>query len=162
MLTTDSQYVRQGITQWIQGWVARQWRTRDGTDVKNQDLWRRLHALNQALRVDWHWVSARSGCEGNERADALAKQAIPRDEIAPPIDLKTLQKVVSGGQTGADRAGLKAACILGIETGGWAPTGFATANGNDPTLGTKFHLKELVVQDKSMFCGPKCDMLFIL
>lgn len=64
--------------------------------------------------------------------------------------MPTLRKVISGGQTGADRAGLEAAAILGIETGGWAPTGFATAKGKDPSLSTKFHLKELIVQSKSM------------
>jgi ribonuclease HI len=92
-LTTDSQYVRQGITQWINGWVRKQWRTAKGEFVKNQDLWLRLDALNRALQPDWHWVKAHSGCTGNERADALAKGVItalrqesPEESILRAVD----------------------------------------------------------------------------
>lgn len=74
-LTTDSQYVRRGITEWIKTWVRKQWRTAQGAFVKNQDLWRQLHALNQSLCVEWHWVKSHSGCAGNERADQLAREA---------------------------------------------------------------------------------------
>ncbi|MBN1956031.1 MAG: ribonuclease HI [Anaerolineae bacterium] len=74
-LYTDSQYVRQGITQWISGWVSRGWLTRSKTPVKNQDLWRRLHRLAQAHDVTWHWLEGHAGHPLNERADWLAREA---------------------------------------------------------------------------------------
>ena len=72
-LYTDSQYVRQGITEWMPGWVRRQWRTAGGDPVKNRDLWERLHAAAQRHRIDWHWVKGHSGQPDNERVDALAR-----------------------------------------------------------------------------------------
>ncbi len=77
-LTTDSQYVRQGITQWLAGWKARGWKTADKKPVKNQDLWQRLEAAAAPHRVDWHWVRGHAGHPENERADALARAAIAR------------------------------------------------------------------------------------
>jgi ribonuclease HI len=81
-LYTDSQYVRQGITEWMPGWVRRQWRTAGGDPVKNRDLWERLHAAAQRHRIDWHWVKGHSGQPDNERVDALARaqaQAFQQD-----------------------------------------------------------------------------------
>jgi ribonuclease HI len=81
-LYTDSQYVRQGITEWMPGWVRRQWRTAGGDPVKNRDLWERLHAAAQRHRIDWHWVKGHSGHPDNERVDALARaqaQAFQQD-----------------------------------------------------------------------------------
>ena len=76
-LTTDSQYVRQGITQWMANWVRRGWKTAGGDPVKNRDLWERLHAAAGRHRVDWHWVKGHSGDPDNERVDTLARdQAI--------------------------------------------------------------------------------------
>ncbi|MEP6633352.1 MAG: ribonuclease HI [Luteimonas sp.] len=72
-LTTDSQYVRQGITEWMANWVRRGWKTAGGAPVKNQDLWERLHLAAQRHRVDWHWVKGHSGDPDNERVDALAR-----------------------------------------------------------------------------------------
>ncbi|MGE0846542.1 MAG: ribonuclease HI [Flavobacteriaceae bacterium] len=72
-LHTDSQYLRNGITQWIRAWKARDWRTADKKPVKNVDLWQ---ALDEALKrhdVAWHWVKGHDGHEENERADALAR-----------------------------------------------------------------------------------------
>lgn len=75
-LTTDSQYVRKGITEWIAGWKKKGWRTANKQPVKNQDLWQRLDELTQQHKVEWHWVKGHSGHPENERADALANQAI--------------------------------------------------------------------------------------
>lgn len=72
-LYTDSQYVRQGITEWMPGWVRRGWKTAGGDPVKNRDLWERLHAATQRHRVAWHWVKGHSGDPDNERVDALAR-----------------------------------------------------------------------------------------
>ena len=74
--TTDSQYVRQGITQWLSGWKAKGWRTAARTPVKNQDLWQRLDAMAARHDVRWHWVKGHSGHRENELADALANRAI--------------------------------------------------------------------------------------
>lgn len=75
-LYTDSQYVRQGIIEWIHGWRKRGWLTADRKPVKNQDLWQRLDELNDGHRVDWRWVKGHAGDPGNERADALANLGV--------------------------------------------------------------------------------------
>ena len=74
-LYTDSQYVKQGITLWIRQWKRNGWRTAKRQEVKNQDLWRRLDALNAENRVEWHWVKAHANNAHNNRADALAGRA---------------------------------------------------------------------------------------
>jgi len=78
-LTTDSQYVRKGITEWIAGWKARGWKTSGRQPVKNRDLWEKLDVLTQQHQVEWHWVKGHSGHEENERVDALANRGI--DEL---------------------------------------------------------------------------------
>ena len=78
-LTTDSQYVQKGITEWITGWKRRGWRNAAKQPVKNADLWQRLDAATQAHEVGWHWVRGHSGHPENERADQLANEAI--DEL---------------------------------------------------------------------------------
>ena len=79
-LYLDSQYVRQGITEWIAGWKAKGWRTSTKQPVKNVDLWQKLDALVSGgpHRIQWHWVRGHAGHEGNERADALAHRGVPR------------------------------------------------------------------------------------
>lgn len=74
VLYTDSQYVRQGITEWIHGWKKRHWRKADGKPVINADLWQRLETANKAHKVDWRWVRGHAGDPMNERADGLARQ----------------------------------------------------------------------------------------
>ncbi|MGH8120062.1 MAG: ribonuclease HI, partial [Gammaproteobacteria bacterium] len=76
MLTTDSQYVKNGITQWLQDWKKRGWKTADKKPVKNIDLWQQLDALVVQHQVSWHWVEGHSGHAENERADQLANMAI--------------------------------------------------------------------------------------
>jgi ribonuclease HI len=78
-LTTDSEYVKKGITEWISGWKRRGWRTADRKPVKNADLWQRLDAAQSRHEVRWHWVRGHTGHPENERADQLANRAI--DEI---------------------------------------------------------------------------------
>ena len=75
-LTTDSQYVRLGITQWVHGWKKRGWKRANKQPVLNQDLWQRLDALNARHAVRWHWVKGHSGHPGNEAADRAANDAI--------------------------------------------------------------------------------------
>ncbi|SEH04235.1 Ribonuclease HI [Candidatus Venteria ishoeyi] len=79
-LTTDSQYVRQGITQWIHNWRKRGWKTTNKQAVKNADLWKRLDAAAQKHQVEWLWVKGHSGHTENEIADTLAGRGI--DELA--------------------------------------------------------------------------------
>lgn len=74
-LTTDSQYVRQGITQWIHNWKKRGWKTADKKPVKNADLWQRLDQETQRHQVTWHWVKGHAGHPENERCDELARTA---------------------------------------------------------------------------------------
>ena len=76
VLTTDSKYVRDGITKWIDGWKTRGWRTAARQPVKNEDLWKRLDAAVSRHQVKWHWVKGHSGHRENERADQLANVAI--------------------------------------------------------------------------------------
>lgn len=75
-LTTDSQYVRQGITSWIHNWKRKGWKTAAGKPVKNVDLWQALEREAARHQVSWHWIRGHSGHAENERADALAREAI--------------------------------------------------------------------------------------
>ena len=75
-LYTDSQYVRNGITQWLAGWKRKGWMTAAKTPVKNADLWKRLEAAKDGHEVRWHWVRGHSGHRENEQVDALARAAI--------------------------------------------------------------------------------------
>jgi len=76
VLTTDSQYVRQGITQWVIGWKKRDWQTAKKKPVKNKDLWQRLDKATESHDVDWKWVKGHSGHLENDRVDALANRAM--------------------------------------------------------------------------------------
>ncbi len=73
-LYTDSQYVKNGITQWIEGWKRNGWRTAARKPVKNRDLWEVLDALASGREIEWRWVKGHAGDPGNERADELARQ----------------------------------------------------------------------------------------
>lgn len=74
-LLTDSQYVRQGIMQWMQNWKRNNWRTSNKEPVKNKDLWQRLDAACQQHQIRWHWVKGHAGHVENERCDELAREA---------------------------------------------------------------------------------------
>ena len=75
-LFTDSQYVRQGITEWVRGWKARGWRTADRKPVKNEDLWRRLDEARTPHEVRWHWVRGHADDPLNHRVDGMAVAAM--------------------------------------------------------------------------------------
>ena len=79
VLTTDSQYVRKGITEWIANWKKRGWKTANRQPVKNKDLWEQLDRLEETHDIEWKWVKGHSGHIENERVDALANRGI--DEL---------------------------------------------------------------------------------
>ena len=76
---TDSQYVKLGITEWINTWVKNNWKTSKKEDVKNKDLWTELYNLNRTLKVKWVWIKAHAGNPLNEEVDLLAKKAAGLD-----------------------------------------------------------------------------------
>lgn len=78
-LTTDSKYVMNGITDWIENWKKNAWKTAAKKPVKNEDLWRRLDEVSQQHEINWQWVKGHSGHHENELVDALANQGI--DEL---------------------------------------------------------------------------------
>lgn len=75
-LTTDSQYVRQGISSWLANWKRNGWKTASKQPVKNVDLWQRLEEATQRHQIEWHWVKGHSGHPENELADELANKGI--------------------------------------------------------------------------------------
>ena len=75
---TDSQYLRQGITQWIRGWKAKGWVTMHKQPVKNDDLWKALDHARSCHEIEWCWVKGHAGNDYNERCDELARNAVPR------------------------------------------------------------------------------------
>jgi ribonuclease HI len=77
-LFTDSVYVMKGMTEWLPQWKRRNWRTASRQPVKNVELWQEMEAALEAHEVKWHWIKGHSGVVENERADELARLAIPR------------------------------------------------------------------------------------
>lgn len=104
---TDSEYLRRGITDWIENWVQKNWRTEGGKPVANADLWRELWPLTKEHQIEWNWVRGHSGDPLNERVDDLARQA--REEIAPRVDVPD----------DAPRLYLRASCKGSPGDGGW-------------------------------------------
>ena len=76
---TDSQYVKNGITEWINTWLNNNWKTSKKEDVKNKDLWIELYNLNKLLDIQWIWIKAHDGNPLNEEVDLLAKRAANSD-----------------------------------------------------------------------------------
>jgi len=76
VLTTDSQYLVKGMTEWIPGWIRRGWKNSKKEDVLNRDLWERLLELTRIHKVEWAWIRGHNGHQENERCDALARAAI--------------------------------------------------------------------------------------
>jgi len=74
---TDSLYLKEGITVWINNWEKNKWKTSSKKNVKNYDLWKKLQELTQSKKIDWFWVKAHSNNPNNEMVDILAKKAIP-------------------------------------------------------------------------------------
>jgi ribonuclease HI len=84
VLHTDSQYVRQGITEWMASWLRRQWKTAGGAPVKNRELWERLHAATLRHTIEWRWVKGHNGDPDNERVDQLARNQAVAVRSATP------------------------------------------------------------------------------
>jgi len=80
-LYTDSQYLHQGISEWMPRWIQRKWRTASKKPVKNADLWIRLASAAAVHKINWRWVKAHAGIEGNELADRLANLAIDQEKF---------------------------------------------------------------------------------
>jgi ribonuclease HI len=80
-LWTDSQYVQKGVTEWLEGWKKRGWRTASKDPVKNADLWQELDVLLPGHEISWHWVRGHNGHPGNELADQLANKGV--EEFLP-------------------------------------------------------------------------------
>lgn len=76
-IVTDSEYVKNGIESWVSGWKARGWKTKDGKDVKNKDLWVELDAAQKGLALTWKWVKGHADNAGNQKADDLANKGVP-------------------------------------------------------------------------------------
>lgn len=83
-LTTDSEYLRNGITQWIHGWKRNGWRTAAKDPVKNADLWQRLDELARTHDVAWHWTKGHAGHAENERVDELARAEVKKRKPKKP------------------------------------------------------------------------------
>ncbi len=75
-LWTDSQYVQKGVTEWLEGWKKRGWKTASKEPVKNADLWQELDELLPKHQISWHWVRGHNGDPGNELADQLANRGV--------------------------------------------------------------------------------------
>ncbi len=78
VISTDSTYLKNGITKWLPGWKAKNWRTADRKPVKNVDLWHRLEKALERHDVHWRWVKGHAGHAENERVDALARQGVKK------------------------------------------------------------------------------------
>jgi ribonuclease HI len=89
VLTTDSQYVRLGITQWLNNWKRNNWRTSQKEPVKNKDLWQRLDTASSRHQIDWQWVKGHAGHPENERCDELARVAATEQAIAEDTGFAT-------------------------------------------------------------------------
>ena len=76
ILHTDSRYVIDGMTKWVEGWKRKGWKTADKKPVKNGELWQALDVANQRHTVKWHWVKGHAGHPENERADELARKGM--------------------------------------------------------------------------------------
>ena len=74
---TDSNYLKDGITVWINNWEKNNWKTADKKNVKNIDLWKRLKELTKSIQIEWYWIKGHSQNPMNELADKLAKKATP-------------------------------------------------------------------------------------
>jgi ribonuclease HI len=75
---TDSEYVKKGITEWIEAWERNGWRTRSREPVKNRELWQELRRLSRSLSIRWRWLQGHSGNPWNEECDRMVRQAVAR------------------------------------------------------------------------------------
>lgn len=104
ILYTDSQYLRQGITQWLPQWQARGWRTTDKQPVKNQPLWQELAAQVGRHQIEWRWVKGHAGHKWNERADELARSQLPKTQL-PLHDQNAIHIFAAASYLGKQKQG---------------------------------------------------------
>lgn len=126
---TDSQYLRRGITEWIEGWAQKGWKSSSGKPVQNVDLWQTLWPLVQQHDITWHWVKGHAGDPQNERVDRLARQA--RLNITPDlvVDLDAPRVYIKGVCRGNPGPGAWGVVIeRGGETEQWSGTVANTTN----------------------------------
>lgn len=126
---TDSEYLRRGITEWIERWAAKGWQTSQRKPVLNDDLWRQLLALSKQHEIDWQWVRGHTGDPLNERVDALARQA--RLEIAPAAESSANVPQLylrSSCQGNPGPGGWGVVMIHGDETAEWSGSAAHTTN----------------------------------
>ncbi len=117
-LYTDSQYLQQGIQEWLPSWVNRGWRTRQGRPVQNQDLWQRLYRLTLTHQVRWHWLPGHTGDPLNEWVDRLAEQA--RNALGQEATPRTPPPLHHpAGSLPIIEVSLQAYCPGGRGPGGW-------------------------------------------
>lgn len=109
-LHTDSQYLKKGITSWIEGWKRRGWRTSQGSPVQNRDLWQELEVELERHEVRWKWVRGHAGNKWNERVDELASAAIPR-EVGLVDDSEAVHIVLGVAYSGKAKTGAWAALL---------------------------------------------------
>ena len=129
-LTTDSQYVRQGITGWIHGWKKNGWRTADKKPVKNVELWQRLDAALKPHQVRWHWIKGHAGHAENERADQLAREGVAMARLQERVGSRRLFPSPLVGEGGSIAQGA-------IETGeGFSPQTQTACAETDPSSGS--------------------------
>ena len=105
-LTTDSQYVIKGITNWIHGWKKNGWKNAEKQPVKNVDLWQRLELASKRHKVSWHWIKGHAGHAENERADELAREAIAGRIVSSKLD-KVEQRNFVGRLVGSVRSSVE-------------------------------------------------------
>ncbi len=113
-LYTDSEYLRQGITQWVNGWERNGWQTQGKRPVKNQALWQKLNSLIPQHDISWHWLKGHAGHMHNERADQLATQA--REELSRP---KTAISFTPATKAAEVEVFVKASYHHGRKAGAW-------------------------------------------
>jgi len=143
---TDSEYLRKGITEWIEGWAKRGWKNKGGKPISNADLWQRLWPLVKQHEINWHWVKGHSGDIMNERVDALARQA--RLEITPaeqiPVDVPRLY--------------LRSSCTGNPGPGGWGVvlvTGEDTEQNSGSELKTTNNRMEIMAAIEGLLLLPR-------
>lgn len=126
---TDSEYLRRGITEWIEGWVAKGWQTKQRKPVLNADLWQQLLALTRQHEIDWQWVRGHTGDPLNERVDALAREArLAITPAAQPSADARLLYLRSSCLGNPGPGGWGVVMIHGDETAEWSGSAARTTN----------------------------------
>ena len=104
---TDSSYVKKGITEWIDSWKKRGWKTANKKPVANQDLWQQLDELRLARSVDWHWVKGHAGHAGNEKADEMANLGVTSSSEQDSYDTPRVKNASTENTGGKNTAAKK-------------------------------------------------------